>query len=85
MYVVLIQTKESLKSGKKVFRLNLVMLPKILSHGFMSLSAKGIGHWLLCVEKIKVDLNFVIVKFGTHFLSVVIKNLSTFLGYTATT
>ena len=72
-----------------MFRLNLVMLPKILSHGFMSLSAIGrscsIGHWLLCVEKIKVDLNFVIVKFGTHFLSVVIKNLSTFLGYTATT
>ena len=38
---ILIQTKESLKSGKKVFRLNLVMLPKILSHGFMSLSAIG--------------------------------------------
>ena len=38
---ILIQTKDSLKSGKKVLWLNLVMLPKILSHGFMSLSAKG--------------------------------------------
>ena len=35
---ILIQTEESLKSGKKVLWLNLVMLPKILSHGFMSLS-----------------------------------------------
>ena len=38
---MLVLTKKSLKSGKKVFRLNLVMLPKILSHGFMSLSAIG--------------------------------------------